>query len=370
MTDYTAAAFTAFGPWVREERIPSKRKPPVLTLSREDEVKSKIAGVQKVKDTLADIDVSLRAGVRERIQQAVDTYFEYARQIGINNPMLSPADIFARPDVQALWGQEAGSLVSWLDSRISEGYNKGVDLASPSGPVNDSYLQALRADARQYLQTLGGQVQAGVWNAYNSTPWVSSYQQGGTSTNVPHDTAVLRWQRAQANQRAAVTDISKRAHAGIGSATQRGYTDGQLADVTDPTMLKMWVANFAQDPERGPCLTCIALHGTTIPVTESFDASVTFAKKPLGVYGNLLGPPRHAHCKCKLVFFAAHEEHEPVSKKMSEYATTKVAEQMVAKGFTASEVRAMPQPLFDSLWRFLRSGGWWKRLWRRLRRSG
>lgn len=39
--------------------------------------------------------------------------------------MLSPAEVFARADVQALWAQEAASLHSWLANRISEGFYKG-----------------------------------------------------------------------------------------------------------------------------------------------------------------------------------------------------------------------------------------------------
>lgn len=342
----------------------------VLTLSREDEVRSKVRSVQKVKDTLTDIDVGLRTGVRARIEQAVGDYFAYARQIGINNPMLSPAEVFARADVQALWAQEAASLHSWLANRISEGFYKGADLGRSGdahGVLDEGYLDAVNQDLTNYLATLDSQVRSAVWNAYNQIDWVPSYAQGGTSTNVPHDTAVKRWDTASDSQSAVVTDISRRAHAGISAATHRGYTEGQLSTITDTSMLKMWVANFAQPPERGPCLTCIALHGMTIPVTEQFPAEVTYAAKPLGVYRDLLGPPRHPNCRCKLVFFAAGQEHEPVSKKMNEYAMDVVTSTMATTGFTAKQVRALPEPLFERLWRFLMRGGWWKRLWKRLR---
>ena len=342
----------------------------VLTLSREDEVRSKVRSVQKVKDTLTDIDVGLRTGVRARIEKAVGDYFAYARQIGINNPMLSPAEVFARADVQALWAQEAASLHSWLANRISEGFYKGADLGRSGdahGVLDEGYLDAVNQDLTNYLATLDSQVRAAVWNAYNQIDWVPSYAQGGTSTNVPHDTAVKRWDTASDSQSAVVTDISRRAHAGISAATHRGYTEGQLSTITDTSMLKMWVANFAQPPERGPCLTCIALHGMTIPVTEQFPAEVTYAAKPLGVYRDLLGPPRHPNCRCKLVFFAAGQEHEPVSKKMNEYAMDVVTSTMATTGFTAKQVRALPEPLFERLWRFLMRGGWWKRLWKRLR---
>ena len=342
----------------------------VLTLSREDEVRSKVRSVQKVKDTLTDIDVGLRTGVRARIEKAVGDYFAYARQVGINNPMLSPAEVFARADVQALWAQEAASLHSWLANRISDGFYKGADLGRSGdahGVLDEGYLDAVNQDLTNYLATLDSQVRSAVWNAYNQIDWVPSYAQGGTSTNVPHDTAVKRWDTASDSQSAVVTDISRRAHAGISAATHRGYTEGQLSTITDTSMLKMWVANFAQPPERGPCLTCIALHGMTIPVTEQFPAEVTYAAKPLGVYRDLLGPPRHPNCRCKLVFFAAGQEHEPVSKKMNEYAMDVVTSTMATTGFTAKQVRALPEPLFERLWRFLMRGGWWKRLWKRLR---
>lgn len=58
--------------------------------------------------------------------------------------------------------------------------------------------------------------------------------------------------------------------------------------------VKMWVA------ERDACLHCLALSGQT--TTEGFDPGSTYATKSTSAYGGILPePPRHPHCRCRIV---------------------------------------------------------------------
>lgn len=60
---------------------------------------------------------------------------------------------------------------------------------------------------------------------------------------------------------------------------------------------KTWVSRLAENT----CKYCARLHGTTIPITDSFAPyaqGVGFPK----VYGGLFGPPMHPNCQCGLRF--------------------------------------------------------------------
>lgn len=58
---------------------------------------------------------------------------------------------------------------------------------------------------------------------------------------------------------------------------------------------KLWQA------ERNACTHCLGLSGH-VSKDGVFDASLTFGKKPLPVWpeGDLKGPPRHPHCRCRV----------------------------------------------------------------------
>lgn len=84
-----------------------------------------------------------------------------------------------------------------------------------------------------------------------------------------------------------------------GIASQRGYTDQTIAAYTELEdfgfqLRKIWLANFV---DNVPCVTCRKLHGEEVGLHEAFPVE---AGEP-GVYKDLLGPPRHPQCKCKLV---------------------------------------------------------------------
>jgi hypothetical protein len=94
--------------------------------------------------------------------------------------------------------------------------------------------------------------------------------------------------------------ISRIQHS-AGVAAQRGYTDQAIASYTELEdfglqLRKYWVANFKNNT---PCPYCTKLHGTHVGLHEMFSVETG---EP-GVYRDLIGPPRHPNCKCRLFIF-------------------------------------------------------------------
>lgn len=100
--------------------------------------------------------------------------------------------------------------------------------------------------------------------------------------------------------------VSVRAAATV--AVHLGYTDTQLAlwkataeHNTHLRLVKRWHA------EPDCCPTCDALNGTELPLDADFDATATSDPNftPPKPYLTLAGPPRHPHCRCRLVITIA-----------------------------------------------------------------
>lgn len=86
-----------------------------------------------------------------------------------------------------------------------------------------------------------------------------------------------------------------------GVASQRGYTDQLIWAYSEleefgARVEKYWVANFV---DNAPCPACTRLHGTSVGLHENF----RIEDGEPGVYKNLIGPPRHPNCKCRLFIF-------------------------------------------------------------------
>lgn len=133
--------------------------------------------------------------------------------------------------------------------------------------------------------------------------------------------------------------ISRMEH-GAGVAAQRGYTDQIIASYTELEdfgleLKKYWVANFI---DNEPCPSCTRLHGTSVGLHESFRAEVGES----GVYRDLIGPPRHPRCQCRLYIFTITLDNafqEPNFESPQQAPTM----------MTASQVRSMPKGIFKAV---------------------
>ena len=99
----------------------------------------------------------------------------------------------------------------------------------------------------------------------------------------------------------------------------------------------VWVA------ERNACVHCVALSGQVTRFGESFDGSRTWGDKPLAWEGFNGKPPRHPHCRCRLVPWDGGQETPEALKRE--------AERSVARGWSlptesnAARLRALDRLL-------------------------
>lgn len=92
-------------------------------------------------------------------------------------------------------------------------------------------------------------------------------------------------------------------------AVHQGYSDAQeaLAAAYGLNHPQLSITKTWRTTSVVPCPSCKALNGTTLPLGQEFDRTATSEAKfkPPAVYGNLLGPPRHPRCRCRLVLDVA-----------------------------------------------------------------
>jgi hypothetical protein len=99
----------------------------------------------------------------------------------------------------------------------------------------------------------------------------------------------------------------------------------------------IWVA------ERDACVNCTALAGQVARPGQSFDGSLTWGDKPLAWTGFNGRPPRHPHCRCRLIPWDGGRETPDAIKRE--------AERSVARGWSlpsesnAARLRALDRLL-------------------------
>lgn len=125
-----------------------------------------------------------------------------------------------------------------------------------------------------------------------------------------------------------------------GVASQRGYTDQIIASYTELEdfgldVRKYWVANFVNNT---PCPACTRLHGTSVGLHETFRAE---SGEP-GVYRDLIGPPRHPRCQCRLQMFVVTLEN---AFEKPNFETPQDSPQMMSTG----DVKRMSKGIFASV---------------------
>lgn len=129
-------------------------------------------------------------------------------------------------------------------------------------------------------------------------------------------------------------------------ASQRGYTDAllSLAGELDDAKLqvrKTWQATFINNT---PCPQCTELHGVSVPLGSSFPGTGS-------VYIDLLGPPLHPRCRCKLVILVSQTGVPEAAMGEIPASVTEQSE----RSMSAADVRAMPKKAYDAFLRFLRA---------------
>lgn len=192
--------------------------------------------------------------------------------------------------------------------------NSGLEGWTPAVTFNTEYLQDLLSDVRRNLRDYKASAQT------------------------------------EKDRRRAVSRIEHSA----GVAAQRGYTDQTIAAYTELEdfgyqLRKVWVANFI---DNVPCPSCTRLHGTQIGLHEMFREE---SGEP-GVYRDLIGPPRHPRCQCKIVVLVLTLENA--------FDKLDIVDPPAAPQFmTTEQVKKMPMAIFKSVVAVLRTIA--GKLWRR-----
>jgi hypothetical protein len=104
------------------------------------------------------------------------------------------------------------------------------------------------------------------------------------------DFSTVRGVLAVAEQAGNVLDGTAR------TLVNEAVRDGAVAVATAVGARLLWIA------ERSACVHCLALSGHLSDEDGLFDASLTFAAKPMAWVppGGLAGPPRHKNCRCRV----------------------------------------------------------------------
>ena len=147
----------------------------------------------------------------------------------------------------------------------------------------------------------------------------------------------------------AVRRLGVRVTAAATSAVHRGYTDAQNTAYTayDNTHAYLRVTKRWQVQSVNPCAYCLALHGTVVDIGAEFDRTLGPTDRPhLPVFRDLLGPPRHVNCRCRLVF-----EVGAAGAQVRDRVTTAAPGPATAR-MSAADVRRLPADQFRALLSF------------------
>lgn len=178
--------------------------------------------------------------------------------------------------------------------------NSGLPDWQPAVVFNNDYLQDLLQDVRRNLRDYKASVQGEV------------------------------------ERRRAISRIEHSA----GVAAQRGYTDQTISAYTELEdfgfeLRKVWVANFV---DNTPCPACVRLHGQSIRLHEMFQEQTG---EP-GVYRDLIGPPRHPRCQCKIVMLIKTLENAFENLDLEQPQET-------PQTMTTDQVKKLPRGIFAAI---------------------
>lgn len=167
-------------------------------------------------------------------------------------------------------------------ARISEGLRLGAGQAAEDADFGRLPIMLGVDDATtQVIDGLDATIRTGLDRAARLAEHV-------TLASDADVTAVVAPALAATNKAAAATRWAANRTVNVGTAAVAEYLDAD----------ELWIA------ERDACLTCLALSGQVRGPGETFDASLTFADKPMPLFpiGNPLPldhPPRHPGCRCR-----------------------------------------------------------------------
>lgn len=240
---------------------------------------------------------------------------DFVRQVIRLNPLEDIESILERPEVrQALSVPFREARIQTLAS-INHSWDVGVAAGRASGQADLSILGfgntgGTASPPTTYLDSL-----------------LSDARRNAGSARTRFEEALRADEtQAQAALDSITRDLSRRAGIGANAAGHRAMNETKeemfilAAEENGQAIRKVWVTRFRPTT----CRTCAKLHGTVIKVRGEFSHTAHYGSgNPPLVYGDLLGPPRHPHCGCRIVpWIASMADDDGVSiQSMKDFAT-------------------------------------------------
>ena len=178
-----------------------------------------------------------------------------------NNPQKPVSDIFSRPDVLQALSQPFQEAAEFTLRHL-------VAVWEEQGAPSSGYLDQLIADVMRNSILASSRMQRVIY--------------------ADRDSADLSMNKIGA-------DLARRAGLGVRVAEVRSRAERDLLAIAAKGQYKRWVSRL----DAATCSECSALHGMVLHVLEEFPADA--GGREVRVYRDLLGPPRHPRCRCRLV---------------------------------------------------------------------
>lgn len=307
---------------------------------------------------------SAAAQVSATVRAALAPAARYLALVTQANPLGSADQLLARPDVDAVLLEALAEARSAARAAVQQEWGAAPDspvLASLLGDVDRAY------DALAHLRGLIRHAHAAVpqrhFVAGQSTPGSHPSAEAAAERGAAVRDAILEFARQVAlRNRLSVSVAGGAAH------TETVLAQGRARRAAGEKVLKRWVASRdGKDPQS--CHWCRTLHGVMIGLDESFlpylggPADLAghghLTQPPRPYRGELQGPLLHPHCRCRLEIIRADQagpEHATTARSdLRKHQIAAGQGQSTTQFVTAAQIRAMPEPKYQSLVAFLRA---------------
>lgn len=280
--------------------------------------------------SLRRLSTELRQRANRQVSSRVNELGSHLAVVVRSNPARPLAEVLDRPDIQRHLEDAVIHSQTSAEEIVREAW------ARAHGPDWSPYLDAILSDLQQTYANAPNVVTQHARRAFRSVPNAPAYRPGVTSANPRVDTANQRSEEVKSALNRLAANLGVRAGMAVSSAVTRAATESQLEPHQgDPGATKTWEADFAGNR---PCVSCAALHGTTIQVDEYFTLP---SGARIVVWQDLMGPPLHPYCHCRVVVTPSGGQ----APQLRESASAGPAVGPVS----FSSIKDMPEPQYSAL---------------------
>lgn len=255
----------------------------LVALTSADDKKAEVSAALARKRTAA-IVAKYQPQVVALWDAASEESLAFLNLILKNNPLKSPQQILARPDVQ-----EA------LREPYETAAEKSEELLRKAWAESEAdSVQMLKGEFKLWKE--GWKGHAADLGLLDSL--VSDLHKNAQAMRTRYRTALISPQKdLKASLSGIAKDASRRAGYSLSVAVWGAATSVRDSAYARAGLNKMWVSRM----DEKTCTHCVRLHGKVVGPGEEFPKDTPGAAF-LKVYGGkLLGPPRHPNCRCVIV---------------------------------------------------------------------